>query len=261
VIRLFGILLLNIWHNRPQIAGLSAAVVLISMVTLVVSSNVLADTPTQGAHSGTTQYATALHTQINQSSPTVRTLRLRTVSSALVHSLTTPSTVGTNNTVAANQQSPEQIATSQSASNSNNGSANASQTTQTNAPPASQGSVQLTSVQVTCEQGQSTYTVASAQLTLSTPTTTSSSVTWSWETQVNSGTNTSGTPPISTTQSSQTIPAGTSSFTLAPADPSQPLLSTSDNSNYTYSFRLDISGPIDVNSSWVSVPQSTASSC
>lgn len=140
---------------------------------------------------------------------------------------------------------------------------NISSETQQNPGISSQTStVQLSAGQPACLQGQNTYTVASALFTLPTQTTVDGTLTYYWETRIDSGTNSSGTSPISSTQTSQDLPAGSSQVTLNSSQSSQPFVSAPASTSYAYSFRLHVlAGSTDTTSAWVSVPQETSTTC
>jgi hypothetical protein len=110
-----------------------------------------------------------------------------------------------------------------------------------------------------CEQGNTVYSIQSAQLTFDKPTVTDGNITWFWESRIDSGTNPS-VPPIDPTQHRIFVPAGSTNVIISPVDVSQPLLNTQANNNYAYSFRLDVVAPFSTNSPWVGVPVSSTCS-
>lgn len=151
---------------------------------------------------------------------------------------------------AANQTSQQTAASAKASS---------SATTAKN-PPATASAVSLSPVQTSCQQAQTVtqYSIAAAQASLPLAT---ASVSWYWETRIDSGNNASSNAPITATPHTQKVSGGT--LNLTASDPSQPLLVTTNNANYAYSFRLHvvIAGQSDLTSSWVSVPQASSTAC
>lgn len=232
----------------------SVVTVLVSISTLTVSGAVFADSPPQTTEAFTTHHSTVLQAKHTTLTPSDLPVLHHYISPK--HP-TNSSTVGPTSPPTQPASTPtQQVATTSGNNPTTEGSSSTStQSTQTTAQPVT---LQLAPTQTTCTQGQTTYTVATATLTASTPFDEGDTITWNWETRIDSGT-TPTTPPISSTSQSQAVTTGGPSVTLAATDQTQPLLSTSSNSNYAYSFRLVISGPVSVTSSWVSVPASTTS--
>ncbi len=146
--------------------------------------------------------------------------------------------------------------TSQSTQNSDKPSANA------NNPSTPATSVQLSEDQPTCQQGQVEFIINSALLNLPSPVTSAAgNASWQWESRIDSGTNSSGTFPVSDAESTQAVATGATQITVT-GNQSGPLLSTPANQNYAYSFRLHIVyNSIDYTSDWVHVPQASATVC
>ncbi len=116
-----------------------------------------------------------------------------------------------------------------------------------------------TTIAPVCEQGVSLYNVKSAQVTLSELTASAGDFAWNWETRIDSGS--SVTTPLNTSIHNQGYDAGVQVEQINSNDPTQPLVSAAASANYSYSFRLDINGPFAANSPWISVPQSTSTTC
>ena len=126
-------------------------------------------------------------------------------------------------------------------------------------PPQPAATVSLASVQSVCSQGQTTYSVSSAELDFTTPVVANGSVTWYWETDMEGSTATS---PIADTQYTQQFTAGTTKVIFANSDVSQPLLSAPASKNFSYKFRLHVIAPVETTSPWFKVPQeTTTTSC
>ncbi|HEU4966560.1 MAG TPA: hypothetical protein VFT53_03685 [Candidatus Saccharimonadales bacterium] len=117
--------------------------------------------------------------------------------------------------------------------------------------------VQLAAGQTQCQQGQWTFTVPSASVSLPKPAASDGALGWYWETRVDNGTAPSQ-PPVSSAPSSQPFHAGDTSVPFAPATSGQPLLSAPVGATYSYSIRLHITAPFDAASDWVSVLANTA---
>ena len=250
--RLFSILLMNAWSGIRHMPGLSTAVmVLVSVMALIVASNV-----TAGASPDS-----ALSSQLHSTS-----VAAHSVSSKVL------AFFGDDNSSAphapkkvqkpTDQDKTKQIASKQGATatsdgSSNNNSPNQSGTSGAQSAPAT---LALAMAQQTCDQGQTTYTysIASATLSFQSPTAADGTVAWQWETQTSNGTNTPNTPTV-VSSGSQPALAGTSQVKLTAADSSQPFFSKTADMNYTYRVRLHITGPVDIASSWVTV--SAPSTC
>jgi hypothetical protein len=132
------------------------------------------------------------------------------------------------------------------------------QNTSANAPTT----VQLSQLTPTCQQGQPGFAISSAQLSLPAPTAEAGTLTWYWESDVVSGSNNSSTSPMSASQTSQSLPAGTSQITLPANNQASPLVTAPQSSNYAYIFRLHITiGSTDYVSTWQNVPEASTASC
>lgn len=159
----------------------------------------------------------------------------------------------------------KQQAGTNTASNSSNTatSSNTANTSATNAQTGTQtAAATLTLGSLQCNAGQSSYTidVPNALLSFQSPTTANGTLSWSWDTRADSGT--SAGQITTGTVSSQPISSGTSNVTLSASSPqSQWLYTATSNNTNDYSFRLHITGPVDVTSDWVSVPQSPTGTC
>ncbi len=104
------------------------------------------------------------------------------------------------------------------------------------------------------------YNVSAAQIAFNQPVNSNGDVTWAWETKIDGGTN-DGSIPISGALHSTAVSSGQTIVPIT-ADGSTPtLLSAAANTNYAYSFRLDITSPFTANTAWVSVPQANSSTC
>jgi hypothetical protein len=241
--RLLSILLMNAWGGLRNAVNLpTAAMVLCSALTLVVASNMPASA-SPDAPVSVAQTTGHVFRQVTHS----RTL-------ALLGSKSSRASKRSHNF---RHDGQRQIASDQSANNTTS-SGEISGSTTGNATQTVSAVLNMAAVQQACEQGQMADSVQSAELDFQTPTTTSETVTWYWETRVDSGPDASGTPETVGSQSSQTVTAGTSKVTLTANDPSQPLFSTTENPDYTYSFRLHVVvGSSDITSAWTSVPQAT----
>jgi hypothetical protein len=151
--------------------------------------------------------------------------------------------------------------TSASGSNTANTSSNSNANTQ-NGAQSPAATLKLASLQ--CNAGQSSYTidVSNALLSFQTPTTVNGTLSWEWDTRVDSGA--SAGQVTAGTISSQPINANTSSVTLTGSSTSQQsqwLYTATSNNTNDYSFRLHVTGPVDVTSDWVNVPQSPTGTC
>lgn len=111
-----------------------------------------------------------------------------------------------------------------------------------------------------CVQGTQTYTVQSALLTIAQAPQHSGNVFWNWETRIDSGTNT-GQSPVNTSAHAIPVSKGAKQIQISNDDPTQPLLNAASNTDYAYSFRLDITSPFIADSPWVSVPQASSTTC
>lgn len=250
--RFFGILLLNGWrgfHRGSREIAPAALAVLASVAALLVTSSVATASPDSSLK---TQATMSNHTSTAQSQPMV-VLSLFTTGQG---STNPKHGVKSAKNFAAKMRGdavkPDATSRVNNTGQLAGGTGGVSQKT---APATNPNSVQLSQMQTVCEQGQPTYTVSSAQLTLPAPTSAAGTLSWYWETRIDAGTNASGTSPISNAQNSQTIAADTSVVALTGASSSQPLLSALGYANFAYSFRLHVVGPVDITSAWVSVPQ------
>jgi hypothetical protein len=247
--RLFSILLMNAWGGLRHMPGLSTAVmVLVCAMALVVAGNV-----TAGASPDSTLSSkqNTLHSANHHSSASSQMFAFFGADSPDLHTKKkAPESTDQDKSKPATSQ-PQDSNTAPT----NNSSSPKSEGTQPTA------SLSFAMAQPVCEQGQMMYGVESAQLSFQTPTAANGTATWVWETQqLDSTTNTYGTTSSAGGSSgSQPITAGVSKVTLTASDSSQPWFSTYANSNYSYRFRLHVTGPIDVTSAWVNVP--AASSC
>lgn len=252
--RLLSILLMNAWGGLRQKASLP------TMSMVAVGLAVLLGAGTVSASASP-----------NSSLPVVGTVA-HIVKSAITTPLTSilsgpppKPTTSTKPKTPANDASKQQAGTNDATSNGNSPStsANSTSTSTTNAQTGAQtaaATLALGSLQ--CNTGQASYTieVPSAVLSFQSPASANGTLSWGWDTRSDSG---PSAGQITTgTASSQSISAGTSNVTLnASSSQSQWLYTATSNNTNDYSFRLHITGPVDVTSDWVSVPQSPTGTC
>jgi hypothetical protein len=234
-----------------------------SMVGASVMVLLLASTVTAGA---------SPHTFVNNVAVAVRRLADTPFSTILGGTTPKKSTLqstpktqshtdGTQQSSAGN--SPSTGATSSSTSSTNSPTGTSQSGTQNVAPSVMLALLQCTPDQ-TDQSGQQIYaeSIGSASLSLPTPLTSAGTITGYWETQYDSSGSNAGQPasqPSSSALAEQPIAAGVSSVTIPAAGQAQPLYSTDSNTTYSYKFRLHITSPVDVTSSWVDVPVTTGS--
>lgn len=248
--RLLSIMLMNAWGGLRQKASLpTMSLVGISVIALLVASTVTADA--------------SPHTNI----PVVSTV------ASAVHTVTDPISSILSNTVppktvplkSPKKQSDANSATQQpsiSASNANNtptpSNSPSNTTNSTNQPSSQPATVAIAASALQCSPNSATnsYTVnvTSAQLSFQTPPTAGGTITYAWDMLSSNGQVTLGT-----TSGQQQFTAGQASVTLSPSQTQY--LYTTNSSTSSFSFRLHITGPFDVTSSWVSVPMSADGSC
>lgn len=99
-----------------------------------------------------------------------------------------------------------------------------------------------------------TLSVASAQVNFQTPPAAGGTITYAWDTLAN------GQVTLGTTTSQQQFTAGQSVVTLNPTGQSQSIYTTTSGSN-SFGFRLHVTGPFDVTSSWINVQSTPDGSC
>lgn len=239
MIRLFRILCMNAWRGLRSYDG-----VLMAMALIFASVGVLAIGSKADAaffHSTTNKIAGDIRTQSNGLALVMKARDSMQNPAKSTHKRP----VGLRNTDA------DQLATALPT----NSNADGPKSTVPSQPEQfAVESVQLTPAQPACQQGQTE--VQSVQVTLQKPAPTSTTLTWYWETRIDTGTNTSGSSPISDTQNSQNLAAGATTVSFTAGNSSQPLLSASASSDYAYSFRLHIlADGTDTTSVWISVPE------
>lgn len=150
------------------------------------------------------------------------------------------------------------------ANTSNANSAGSSSSNATN--PANQSSSQPLTVTIASSALQctpsaatspSSYTlsVANAQLNFQTPPSAGGTIIYAWDVLSSDGKVTVGT-----TTSQQQFSAGQTSVTLSPPGGSQSIYTTTSGTN-SFSFRLHVTGPFDVTSSWINVLSTPDGSC
>jgi hypothetical protein len=130
-------------------------------------------------------------------------------------------------------------------------------------PPAATFMVKdttLDGVTQVCSAQHSAYAAQTAKITMSDAPHGSGVIRWYWETRVDGGEATDN-PPVSTQVYTQTVASGSQPIILQNADPQTPLITAPTSSNYSYSFRLHVTGPTDIVSDWVSVPVVLDNSC
>jgi hypothetical protein len=250
MIRFFSILLLNAWRGMRRANATPALVLtLIGVCVLFIGSNAAAN-----ASSHDTTHTAGRNSTSNRQPQTFAFGAIAATNSGL------PMIAKGKNNAPAQPKADNKVASTTDPTHSSQTTANSSKTTDQSSQGTSTAtatvSLQPNPLSTSCKQGTTTYTVQSAQLTLSTPTTAKGTVTWFWEMRLDSGSNTSGASPISSNTSSQSVPADVTSVVLPASAQSQPLLTTSSNANYAYSFRLHvIFDSNDTTSAWMSVPQ------
>lgn len=130
-----------------------------------------------------------------------------------------------------------------------------------NAQTFSVDSIDIDNSVQACLAHQSVYEVSSGRLMLARPSDADSILTWAWEVRIDTGSNDTSNPPLPTTATSQNISAGTALYTFSNTDSTQPLVDAPEMDNYSYSFRLHVTSPVDVASQWISVPQQADPGC
>jgi len=256
--RLFIILLMNAWGGLRRMPGLyTAAMVLMSALALVVTSNITAGASPDVAMSLSSQQNTK-HSVSHHSSAT---------SQAFAFLDTTPSTLRADKKGQPTDQQgktkqtsdlPQGSSTASSTDNTSAATGSSSQNS-TTTQPATPATITLASMEQACQQGQTymTYSVPDATLSFQSPTTATGTVTWQWEVETVDSTNTPSSPVIMD-RGWQSAPASTSQMQLTATDASQPLFSKVASANYAYRVRLDVTGPVNVTSEWVIIPQATS---
>lgn len=252
--RLLNILLMNAWGGLRQKASLpTMSMIAVGLAVLLgagtVSASASPDTslPVVGtvAHIVKSAITTPITSILSSPPPKPATAPKPK-----------PSTGDANKQqVGANASSTGSNTTSGSNNTANTSTANDQTGTQTAAATLTLGSLQ-------CNAGQSSYTieVPNALLSFQAPTTANGTLSWEWDTRTDSGA--SAGQVTAGTVSSQQINAGTSNVTLtANNSQSQWLYTATSNNTNDYSVRLHITGPVDVTSEWVSVPQSPTGTC
>lgn len=249
--RLVSILLMNAWGGLRHKASLPT----VSMVGFGVAVLLVASTFTAGASA-------------DNSLPVVGTVAhiVQSVTSPITSMLSSPPpqkptpTKPKVQTADSNKQqtsgpSPNTSATTTPAGSTTNTTTTGAQST------AQAATATLTLATLQCVSNQTTYTleVPSAQLNMQTPTSAAGNVTWQWETRADSGSLTGQVTSGAT--SSQPINANASTATLNAQQQAQWLYTATSNNTNDYSFRLHVTGPVDVTSNWVSVPQSANGTC
>lgn len=244
MLQFLNIIFLNAWRGMRRANVLPALVLMLaSLSVLLVGSN--------AAASGSVHDAAHV---ITHAADTVRQMTFGSANS------TNPGTPVANGKQPKPKKQPS-TADTQPTTNSTNAQQNPATATQPTQATSQSSTVQLSATEPTCQQGQIAYTVNSASYSLAAPTTADGTLTYYWEMRIDSGTNNSGTPPISSAQTSQDLPAGSSQVTLSGSQ-SQPLVSAPASINYAYSFRLHVLvGSTDTTSAWVSIPQATSTTC
>ena len=251
--RLVSIMLMNAWGGLRQKASLSTASLLgIGIVLLLGASTV------------------TVSASPDASLPPVVGTVAHIVKSAISTPLTTILNTAPSQKPAIKPKAPAADAVKQpdgTSSPSASAATPPSNSTPSNNATSTQATAQaaaatLTLAALQCNAGQSTYTltVPSAVVSFQTPTTADGTLSWAWDVRVDSGSN-AGQVTAGTATSSP-ISQGTSSVTLSSSNqPSQWPYTTTSNNTYDYSVRLHITGPVDVTSAWVSVPQSPTGAC
>jgi len=245
---------MNAWGGLRQKASLpTMSLVGISVMALLVASTVTADASPHTNIPVVTTVANAVHAGITGP-----------ISSILSNS-TPPKPVPSKKpkTSPSVANGTQQLAntTSNPSSTGTTGSSSANSTGATGQPNNQQATVTIAAASLECtpNAGSSpnsyTLNVANAQVNFQTPPTAGGTITYAWD--VLSG---DGQVTLGTTTSQQQFSAGQSSVTLSPPGQSQSIYTTTSGSN-SFSFRLHVTGPFDVMSSWISVPSTPNGSC
>lgn len=238
MLRLIGIIFLNLWHGVSRKNGAPALMVLLvaSLTFFGISHNSAAQSTNRYDKSHS---ASSVNRQKSQSNAGA--------SLAFVN----------NNFSSTNSGSIMTQTTPESKSKDSSRTKPAKVETPTKAVAMTVVSVQLGTESNTCStQGETQLSLASATINLkNVPANHDTPVKWYWETRIDSGNNTSGQPPLD--GSVHTTPVTASVLKLTGAN-NEALLTASSNSNYAYSLRLHITGPNDITSPWISVPLSSA---
>lgn len=247
--RLFSILLMNAWNSLSRKASLpTVGMVGVSVMALLVASTVTAGASPDTALSGAVKVAAAVPKALVQLSLPILG------DGGTPHHSTKPA-------------SPKPAKDSEPPSGGNNattapGNSN-SNSTSSNGQGGSQSVAAALTVSptTTCQQGATTYTVNTAELDLQTPATAAGAVTWYWETRQDNAT--SGQQITDSATASQAFNAGATKITLSNTSSSdtgpQPLYTITSDPTTARTFRLHVTGPVDVTSNWFSVPVSAAS--
>ncbi len=251
--RLLSIMLMNAWGGLRQKASLpTVSLVGISMVALLVASTVTADASPHTNIPVVSKVANAVRTSITD--PISSIFSDETPPKPVPPKKPKTPLGASSNT---QQQPSSTVSNTNSVPTSGVSSPNAmSSTSQPSTQPATVV-IAASALQCSPNTSPSSYTinVTSAQLSFQTPPTASGVITYTWDTLSSNGQTTSGT-----TTYQQQFTAGQASVTLSSSQAHQYLYTTSSSSS-SYSFRLHITSPSDVTSSWVSVPLSTNGSC
>lgn len=254
--RLLSIMLMNAWGGLLKKASLSTiSLVGISVIGLLVVSTVTADASPHANIPVVRTVANVVSTSITD--PISSFLSDPTPPSKPVTSKKHKAHIGGITTSGVQQPTPAtsnagSVPTS-GASSSSSTSNSASQTT--NSQPAT---VAIAASALKCIPNTSansyTVNVTNAQLNFQTPPTAGGTITYEWDILSDNGQVTVGT-----TIGQQQFTTGQTDVSLVPNQSSY-LYTTNSNAS-SYSFRLHITGPINVTSSWISVPMTADGSC
>lgn len=251
--RLFIILLMNAWGGLRRMPGLpTAAMVLMSAMALIVTSTITAGAAPDLALSVSSQQNTN-HTTTHPSASVQTFAFLGATSSPALHA------EKSMHPQAGQHEKPQQVAVQPSSPDTTPASdTSTDESGQQSVAGTQTASATLSplAVQQDCVQGDPTYSVKSLQLNFQNPTTAKTTVTWHWETRLDSGTNSSGAAPASSSPDSQTIPANAATAVLSASNGSPQVFSATASQSYAYSFRVDVMvNGTEISSDWYSVPQ------
>lgn len=249
MIRVFGIVFLNLWHGISRRSTILAMLVLFFAFTSVFM--ITSRGQAIQRHQTTDKSVASIPRGSNIYTPKQST----TVDSLAFVNPNARNQININQRLAQNTQPKASKDKPKPAGDASTSSSK----------PSKAAQLVVTAVKVatttTCNaNNQSQIAVTGATITLQNvpkDNTTPVQLQWYWETRIDSGKNTSNQPPIDS--SMHTVSASSNTVTLSASDLSLPAeLTASDG--YTYSFRLHVTSPTDITAPvWISVPASTVS--
>jgi hypothetical protein len=245
---------MNAWGGLRQKASLpTMSLVGISVMALLVASTVTADASPHTDIPVVTSVANAVHASITGP-----------ISSFLGDSMPPKPVPSKKPKTVLGTDSSSQQPTSNSQNASNSSPTGNSSTTNTSGASGQSSnqpatvSIAPSSLQCTpnASSSPSSYTlsVSSAQVNFQTPPTAGGTITYAWDTLSN------GQVTPGSTSSQQQFSAGQQNVTLNPPSGSQSIYTTISGAT-SFSFRLHVTGPFDVTSSWTSVTATADGSC